>query len=410
MADNIYDVKVGDKLTPAQIRQAAGGGRGILSKESSPDGTNKEEVVIAEKKFENAQDESKKSPDAQTETQPEVIDEFVSYRYPLDMSPNYPGRITFTSYKVEGLDIGEKLGNFVGKAFERNKFRNRRQVKKEQEAKSVAEENLTDEQKQNIAEESKQLLETTSYENLGFGDKIGTVTLPLMPNLNFSDNAVYQSVDLGVVAGSVESLVGGSGVSLDDGKLGKAATALAAQKLSTLIGPAIGAAAGALGGTAGSLVGAVAGSGATDQISNALQNATRIAVAPNERQLFQRVNLRKFSFNFRMVAMSESEAKEIKQIVKFFRSEMYPEKITITESGLPLAYTYPNVFEIKIKNRSGNNPAFNIQRCYLESVNTTFNTTGNGMYQGDYFIEVNVQLNFTEVAALDKLKISKENY
>lgn len=90
MADNIYDVKVGDKLTPAQIRQAAGGGRGILSKESSPDGTNKEEVVIAEKKFENAQDESKKSPDAQTETQPEVIDEFVSYRYPLDMSPNYP--------------------------------------------------------------------------------------------------------------------------------------------------------------------------------------------------------------------------------------------------------------------------------------------------------------------------------
>lgn len=384
--------------------------QGLLSKSSSPDGASKDEQVIAEKNFENADDESKKSPEAQGDTPPEIVDEYASYRYPLDLSSSYPGRIIFRSYEVEGLDIGEKLGNFIGKAFERNSFRNRKEVRKQQEQKSVAEANLTEEEKTTLLEESRRLAENQSYANLGAGEKRYEIMLPLTQNLIFSDNAVYQSVDLGVVAGGVESLAGGSGISLDDGKLGYAATSLAAQKLASLIGPALGAAAGSLGKVPGSLIGAVAGSGATDQFGNAIQSATRVASAPNERTLFQRMNIRKFNFNFRMVAMSESEAKEIKNIIKAFRTEMYPEKISISESGLPLAYTFPNVFEIEIKNRSGNNPAFKIQRCYLESVNTTFNSTGNGMYHGDYFIEVNVQLGFTEIAALDKLKIKNEGY
>jgi hypothetical protein len=106
-----------------------------------------------------------------------------------------------------------------------------------------------------------------------------------------------------------------------------------------------------------------------------------------------------------MIAKNREESREIKNIIKFFRHEVYPEAIRITEGGLPFAYEFPNVFSIDIKNKVGNNPGFNIQRCYLESVNTTFNQQATGLYEGEEFIEVDVSLNFRELSAMDKTKV-----
>ena len=72
-----------------------------------------------------------------------------------------------------------------------------------------------------------------------------------------------------------------------------------------------------------------------------------------------------------------------------------------------IAYEFPNVFTIDIKNRSGYNPGFDIQRCYLQDVNTTFNATATGLYDGTEFIEADVALTFREISALDKSKIRK---
>ena len=130
---------------------------------------------------------------------------------------------------------------------------------------------------------------------------------------------------------------------------------------------------------------------------------------PNLRTLFDGVPMRSFAFPFRMVAKSEAEAEEIRSIVRFFRAELYPEAINAGEDkNIPFAYKFPNVFHIELKDSTGNNPAFKIQRCYLNGVTATFNQTATGMYKGskgDYFIEVDMSLEFIEIAAMDKGKV-----
>jgi len=140
-------------------------------------------------------------------------------------------------------------------------------------------------------------------------------------------------------------------------------------------------------------------------LGGAVGGATRIASAPNARSLFKSVGMRKFSFDFQMVANSPEEQKQIKAIVKMFRQELYPEKIAIGSSGVPLGYKFPNLFEIEVKNKFGQNPGFKIQRCYLENVTTAFNETSRGMYSDGQFIDVSVAVTFVEIVALDKQKV-----
>ena len=108
-----------------------------------------------------------------------------------------------------------------------------------------------------------------------------------------------------------------------------------------------------------------------------------------------------------MIAKSEKESLEIKKIIQFFRREVYPESNNV-DGTIPFAYTFPNIFEINILDGKQKNPGFDVQRCYLQSVQTNFNQTSTGMFEGknrNYFIEVDMTLNFIEFATLDKNKV-----
>ena len=102
--------------------------------------------------------------------------------------------------------------------------------------------------------------------------------------------------------------------------------------------------------------------------------------------------------------------KQIRQILKFFREEMYPEVIPLGSSGIPLAYKFPSEFEIDIKNKFGDNPAFKIARCYLRDVQIAFNSTALGMYSDGNFVEVDIVLSFVEIETLHRRKIADEGY
>ncbi len=106
-----------------------------------------------------------------------------------------------------------------------------------------------------------------------------------------------------------------------------------------------------------------------------------------------------------MIANNEQEAREIKNIVKFFRQELYPEKIPLGESGVPLGYKFPNMFEIDIKNRFGENPAFKIQRCYLRDIQTSFNATAGGIGGRRIIKKKKRETQLQEIVALDKAKV-----
>lgn len=252
----------------------------------------------------------------------------------------------------------------------------------------------------------KQGVDLTSYDNYtNTNDLKGTVTLPLQRGLQYNDKVTYSTEATNFGAGFISaaaSLIDGENGDLNDASVGG---------ISRIVARVAGGAAGArLGKIAGmSAAGAVLGGVGAETLSNFAKEVSRTSMNPNLRTLFDGVPMRSFAFPFRMVAKSEAEAEEIRSIVRFFRAELYPEAINAgVKENIPFAYKFPNVFHIELKDSTGNNPAFKIQRCYLNGVTATFNQTATGMYKGskgDYFIEVDMSLEFLEIAAMDKGKV-----
>lgn len=256
----------------------------------------------------------------------------------------------------------------------------------------------------------------TSYDNYSSStNPKGTVMLPLQRGLQYNDKVSYnqQSTNFGQGIFSAAASV----LSGEDGKISDAAAGSVSQLVARATGGALGS---TIGGALSKLpfggagIGAVAGVIGAEPLANFAKEASRISMNPNLRTLFDNVPMRGFSFPFRMIAKSEKEAQEIRNIVKFFRGELYPEAVNAgKDNNIPFAYKFPNVFDIQLKDSTGKNPAFKIQRCYLTGVNTTFNQTATGMYKGkdgNYFIEVDMSLEFIEIVTMDKAKVEKGGF
>ena len=386
------------KDNPSALDRITAVGRAITGVPELEPNTKDEEVVIAQ---ETANDDENPTPEQPTQDQ---TDANRNFKFPLSIGSEYPARIIFRVIKIEGEDVLAKLGiskETVDAAFDFLGL-----------TESKADETVDGETKKEIIEDSnKKQKELVSYQNNTGGETLGTITLPLQKALNYSDAAQYDTVDLGVLGAISEDGLQGrnalAGMSNADGSLQQAIGGLGAQLLAKNATGLLGAGAGLLtgGGVGGAGVGAILGGALDTGLGGAVGGATRIASAPNARSLFKSVGMRKFSFDFQMVANSPEEQKQIKAIVKMFRQELYPEKIAIGSSGVPLGYKFPNLFEIEVKNKFGQNPGFKIQRCYLENVTTAFNETSRGMYSDGQFIDVSVAVTFVEIVALDKQKV-----
>lgn len=373
-----------------------------------------EEVVIAEEK--STEDVNREATDPSEESQ----EESRNFKYPLTLSKSFPATIKFTAVKTEGVDISEKIGKLFNYLSEKTSNpveslagtaedgMTERGTIGNTVLRSQNGESLTDILFETEEGEAQQASYFQTYENKGGGERVGSVTLPLQRDLRYSDLAQYETANLGLVGGALEGAMQGqnpfAGAS-SNGQLLSTASALAAAAIAKGAGEVLGAAIGSAFGSAGAVVGASALGDTMGGLSPAVRSATRIASAPNQRTLFQQVGIRSFAFTFKMVANSHEEALEVRNIVKFFRQELYPEKIPLGDSGVPLAYKFPNMFEIDIKNNYGENPAFKIQRCYLRDVQTSFNSTGTGMHWDGNFVEVDISLAFQEIVTLDKEKI-----
>jgi len=390
-------------MNPSQIKKAEQDARNT-AQSISQDATN----VIFDKKMEGL--------DGTESTRSEVSAlnaKTREFRYPLSMpmsGKGYPGTITFTAYKIDGkLDLGASLGSAFDRATKFLSGTDTDISEAEIDARATESALVLAEQKANAGKKNRS---TTSYENTSRGEPVGKVVMPLQRDLRFSDNVTYDSPPLGALGAGLEAMGGGrnpfAGATNGDGTFTTTAAALAAQAVAKASGAGIGAIVGKLAGSA--LGGAVIGSGATEGLGDAVRSSTRISSAPNHRTLFKEVQLRQFSFTFKMIANSEREAFEIKQIIKFFRQELYPEKITVGDENIPIAYKFPNVFELQVKNQTGGNPASKIQRCYLKDVQTSYNSTGNGLHTDGSFVECDLTINFQEISALDKNMIRDRGY
>ena len=137
-------------------------------------------------------------------------------------------------------------------------------------------------------------------------------------------------------------------------------------------------------------------------VSTGAKIALQRVINPNTRTVFQGVAIKSYSFTFKLIATSADEAEQINQIIKLFRTELYPESVEL--GGIPLGYKFPHVFKIRYQYNGADNknipqPLF----CYLRDVSTTYNSSNNMSFHADgNATEIDMTLNFQEYRAMSR--------
>ena len=225
-----------------------------------------------------------------------------------------------------------------------------------------------------------------------------SVELYLPAGLAFRDNVTYENFDLGAAGAAMEGGLGfassmmkgvGSFVTNITGGGGADLAKLAAIQLS---------------GKAGSFA---------SEIQAVQKLSGGVTLNPNTRVLFKQPNIREFSFTFKFIARSEKEAAQVNDIIKFFRTELYPDEITanVGNTSVSLGYRFPNKFSLKFLYDGDEIPGLaRIKDCYLRDVSTTYNAGQMAMHNDGNFMEIDMTLAFQETRALVRKDVSEGGF
>lgn len=150
----------------------------------------------------------------------------------------------------------------------------------------------------------------------------------------------------------------------------------------------------------------------TERTQSAVQIGLQVASNPNQRSIFNSVNIRTFTFAFKFVPLSARESTEIENIIEWFRKEMYPEQIEFSTTSVPFGYKFPNLFDVKIGYDTNNNGSYRplknmeILPCYLQSIQHNYNSSSMTWHRGGKPTEVDMNLTFVEYRTLHKKDIT----
>ncbi len=295
--------------------------------------------------------------------------------YPLNNPDDYKGRLVFTVLEDPATDLSNLTDTFVGLA--------------EKAAEQTAEEGRIEKD----AFEGTVNIPITGQSPLIETDKVCEMYIPI--GLQYRDGVNYENMDIGGAgAGAEAALKGGSGAikGLIEGGLGTFAKGLTGSGAADVATLGVVKLAAAL----------------PDEIAGAVKVAARVTSNPNTRVLFKSVNMREFSFTFKFICTSAREAEEVKEIITFFRSELYPEDITTEVGGakISIGYKFPNKFRIEVE-YDGQEIAHRIKPCYLRNVDVNYNNTSQAFHSDGNFSEVEMTIGFQETRTLSKKDIGE---
>ena len=144
-------------------------------------------------------------------------------------------------------------------------------------------------------------------------------------------------------------------------------------------------------------------------IDQFITRQTGAAINPNLELLFGGPQLRSFSFNFTFAPNDTNEAKEVRQIQRWFRQGMLPSRRRASQSsGSALFLASPNVFRICYKNQNRRIKGLNIIKiCALTSCQIDFTPDGTYQSYDDEFgvsmpVRSTMGLTFTELTPVFK--------
>lgn len=237
-------------------------------------------------------------------------------------------------------------------------------------------------------------------------DKQKTIFLPIPPALSFSDSASYTSLNLGIL-GSVTNEVINAMANASSSPDASATKTINSgmyglgKSIGTRIGHANAAAAASI--FARDVVRA-------EGIANIIDYSNKQVVAPNTNTTFSNINVRTFSFSFKMVAKDQKDSDEIKSIVSVFRKYLYPE-------GDELILQYPPIWTIKFYNANDKKESMEgteemkylpkIGRCYLTAFTSSYNASTNIFHEDGSPTEVDITATFQETKAYHRGELEK---
>lgn len=212
------------------------------------------------------------------------------------------------------------------------------------------------------------------------------ITLPLPAGLSVADAVEYNNTDLGLIRGALiqadeRSKAGDTG----DPPASDQDTRSAFQKMTEEIANRFG------GDTGRLLVGS--------------------APNPNTRALFKQVGIRSFQVSYKLIPESNEEAKNIREIIKEFRTEMHPVPQFVGDTAT--SFKFPKLFKIRFY--LGNDKKFEVepklQPAYLQNFSVTYNSGGNAIMSdgkdGLSFSETDISMTFMEYRAQHQNDILK---
>ena len=156
----------------------------------------------------------------------------------------------------------------------------------------------------------------------------------------------------------------------------------------------------------------IAKMGASGQaIAGGMTAASKITTNPNTKAMFKDVPLRSFSFNFTLIPTTARESMEIENIVKLFRTELYP--TTLSAGKVRVGYEFPNRFKISVKTNAkqkAKNAKIKFLPSYLTSFGAVYNAGSSLLHSDGSFNQVDISLAFTESRALTKADVRGGGY
>lgn len=129
----------------------------------------------------------------------------------------------------------------------------------------------------------------------------------------------------------------------------------------------------------------------------------KVIMDPRINTSFNGNGIRTFSFQFKMIAMSQEESVTVKDIYNEFRKNMYAK---LTESKISLIY--PPVWKIKFLkgvSKRENDYIPKIHTCYLTDVSTVFNSENNSWRVDTAPLSVDISISFQETKVLTREEI-----
>ena len=132
-----------------------------------------------------------------------------------------------------------------------------------------------------------------------------------------------------------------------------------------------------------------------ESVGTALDRVTGTILNPYQQLQFEGVGLREHSFSYTFSPNSESEANDLKTIIKELKIRMHP-----TLNGLLM--NFPD--QCKIKLSSGLGDYYTFQDCYLKSMNVNYAPSGTPAFfkQGAHPVEIKVDLVFGEIRPITR--------